>query len=273
MNIVVTGATGRMGRAVIDGVRDRDWSVAAAVARTDAQVSGLRTRTDEEFLGVLETAEPDAVVDFSVPEATVRYAEACTTVGVPLVTGTTGLSQTELSRLEAATESIAVLKAANFAKGVQVLRQVVVSAIAALPTYDVELTETHHAGKRDAPSGTARAILEDVVAARSRETDDRSGTTEHMDDDRQTNGESGPRFVHGRDGDQPRQAGEIGVHARRAGNVRGEHEVLLAGDDELVRVSHRAESRAVFAAGALDAADWLVGRDPGWYEFAEVLGQ
>jgi len=150
--------------------------------------------------------------------------------------------------VRAASESVPALKAANFARGVQALLDVVGEAVADLPGYDVELVETHHNGKRDAPSGTAKRILAEIEAGR----------------------ETGER-VHGREGEAPRQAGEIGVHALRAGDVTGEHEVLLAGNHEEVRLTHRAESRGVFAAGALDAAVWLADRDPGWYDFAAVL--
>jgi 4-hydroxy-tetrahydrodipicolinate reductase len=249
MRVGVTGATGRMGREVLVAAEERDWSVAPAVSRTSAEVEGLRAHADEEFATLLAEHAPDAVVDFTVPEATVRYAEVCAEAGVPLVSGTTGFTGAELSRVEAASEDVPVLVAANFAKGVAVLRQVVREAVASLPDYDVELTETHHNGKRDAPSGTAKTILDDVDTARD-EAHER---------------------VHGREGIDPREAGEVGVHVRRAGNVRGEHELLLAGDEEVLTLTHRAESRGVFAAGALDAADWLVGREAGWYDFAEVL--
>ena len=142
-----------------------------------------------------------------------------------------------------------MLKASNFARGVQALLTLVEAGVEALPGYDVELTETHHGGKRDAPSGTARTILSAVDEAREAELD----------------------RTHGREGEHRRADSEAGVHVRRAGNVRGEHELLLAGNDEVLTLSHRAESRRVFAAGAVDAAEWLAGREPGWYEFDDVL--
>jgi 4-hydroxy-tetrahydrodipicolinate reductase len=142
-----------------------------------------------------------------------------------------------------------VLKASNFARGVQALLQAVEAGVEALPEYDVELIETHHAGKRDAPSGTAKTLLAAVDEAREEELD----------------------RTHGREGEHRRTDSEVGVHVRRAGTVRGEHEVLLAGNDEMLTLSHRAESRRVFAAGAVDAAEWLAGREPGWYDFGDVL--
>jgi 4-hydroxy-tetrahydrodipicolinate reductase len=142
---------------------------------------------------------------------------------------------------------VPVLRAANFARGVQALLRTVGEAVGALPGYDVELTETHHNGKRDAPSGTAKTILEEIREYREFET------------------------VPGREGIQPRTDEEVGMLVRRAGDVRGEHEITIAGNDEVLTLSHRAEDRAVFAAGALDAAAWLAGREPGRYEFGDVI--
>jgi 4-hydroxy-tetrahydrodipicolinate reductase len=123
-------------------------------------------------------------------------------------------------------------------------------AVAALPGYDVELVEAHHSGKRDAPSGTAEAMLDAVDDAR----------------------EGAPERVPGREGESLRESGEVGVHSLRAGDVPGEHELVLASNHEEVRLQHRATDRGVFAAGALDAAAWLFRRDPGRYAFADVVG-
>ncbi len=251
LRLAVTGAGGRMGREVIEAAGDRDGvAVAVAVNRTETDpVAGVAV-DDADRLGELLAAEsPDVLVDFTGPESAVAYAETCADAGVPMVTGTTGFADAQLDGLRAASDTVPVLKASNFARGVAALRRAVREAAAALPGYDVELTETHHNGKRDAPSGTAKSILGDVESVR---------------------GELGGR-VHGREGDAPRDAGEVGVHARRAGDVTGEHEVLLAGNRETLELTHRAGDRGVFAEGALDAAGWLADRDPGWYGFGDVL--
>ena len=251
LRLAVTGAGGRMGREVIEAAADRDGVVVAvAVNRTETDpVAGVAV-DDADRLGELLAAEsPDVLVDFTGPESAVAYAETCADAGVPMVTGTTGFADAQLDGLRAASDTVPVLKASNFARGVAALRRAVREAAAALPGYDVELTETHHNGKRDAPSGTAKSILGDVESVR---------------------GELGGR-VHGREGDAPRDAGEVGVHARRAGDVTGEHEVLLAGNRETLELTHRAGDRGVFAEGALDAAGWLADRDPGWYGFGDVL--
>jgi len=247
--IGVTGAAGRMGRTVIETAGDReDVTVVFAVDATDAEtVAGMPIHEPGDVAALLATHEPDAIVDFSVPEATVAFAEACTEADVPLVTGTTGFADDQLDALEAASEDVAVLKAANFARGIQALLSAVRAAAEALPGYDVELTETHHNGKQDAPSGTAKTLLDALAEERDFEE------------------------TYGREGIAPREAGEVGVHVRRAGDVRGEHELMFAGNDEVLTLTHRAEDRGVFAAGALDAAVWVAGRDPGFYTFGDVI--
>ncbi|MFB6303729.1 MAG: 4-hydroxy-tetrahydrodipicolinate reductase [Haloferacaceae archaeon] len=250
--LAVTGAGGHMGREVLAAAADRDdVDVAFAVNRTpvDDAPGGVTVADEADLAALLAEHDPDALVDFTVPEASVRYVAACAEAGVPAVVGTTGFDDADRERLDAAAERVPVLVASNFSRGVAALRRAVREAVAALPTYDAEVTETHHNRKRDAPSGTANTLLDDVDAAR---------------------GEAADR-VHGREGDQPREAGEVGVHARRAGDVTGEHEVMLAGNREVLELTHRAESRGVFAAGAVDAATWLAGRDPGRYDFTEVL--
>ncbi|WP_435179744.1 4-hydroxy-tetrahydrodipicolinate reductase [Halorussus sp. AFM4] len=252
-SVAVTGATGRMGRAVLEAADARgDVSVSFAVNRdpdADESVAGIAVEPSEEFDRLLAERDPDAVVDFTGPESSRAYVAAAAEAGVASVVGTTGFGDEGEQALREHAEYAPVLKASNFGRGVQALLSAVESAVADLPGYDVEVTETHHNRKRDAPSGTAKTILERIEETR----------------------EDAGRRVHGREGEAPREAGEIGVHARRAGAITGEHEVLLAGNHEEVRLTHRAEDRGVFAEGALDAAVWLAGREPGWYEFADVV--
>jgi 4-hydroxy-tetrahydrodipicolinate reductase len=242
-----------MGREVVTAASDRtDTEVVLAVNRTAVEsgaVAGVPVADADELPDRLADSGADVLVDFTGPESSADYVETCAECGVAAVVGTTGFDSTGTRRLDDAGESIPLLKASNFARGVAALRGAVREAVAAVPGYDVELTETHHNGKRDAPSGTAKSILDDVEAVRE-DLDDRT---------------------HGREGDQPRRRGEVGVHARRAGDITGEHEVLLAGNHEVLSLTHRAESRGVFAEGALDAAVWLVGREPGRYDFVDVI--
>ena len=246
MRLVVAGATGRTGGEIVAEAAERGHDT-VGVAREAATVEGVDVHPTADLPELL--ADADALVDFTVPRASREHAELAAGAGVPHVVGTTGFDSDGIAALREASESTAVLKASNFARGVQALLTLVEAGVEALPGYDVELTETHHGGKRDAPSGTARTILSAVDEAREAELN----------------------RTHGREGEHRRADSEVGVHVRRAGNVRGEHELLLAGNDEVLTLSHRAESRRVFAAGAVDAAGWLAGREPGWYEFDDVL--
>ena len=252
VEIAVTGAAGRMGREVLAAATDReDCEVAFAVNRSSVEelISGVVVESTTNFGALLADHDPDVVVDFTGPESAVEYSEACADHGVAFVTGTTGFDEAGIGELKFASESAAVLKASNFSRGVAALRLAVQEATAALPDADIELTETHHNAKRDAPSGTAKTLLEDIQ-------DVREDLTER---------------VHGREGEAPRSDDEIGVHARRAGDVAGEHEVLLGGSNETLSLTHRAGDRSIFADGALDAAVWLAGQEAGWYDFFEVI--
>lgn len=246
LDVLVAGATGRTGSEVVAEASGRGHDV-VGVAQSADEVEDVRVWPTDEFPDLLDDA--DVVIDFTVPAATREFAPLVADAGVPYVVGTTGLDDAGADLLDEVSARIPVLKGSNFARGVQALLRVVEAGVRALPEYDVELTETHHDGKRDAPSGTAKTILD------------------RIDDARET---THPR-TYGREGEQPREGNEIGVHVRRAGTVRGEHELVVAGNDEVLTLTHRAESRRVFAAGAVDAAEWIVGRDPGRYDFEEIL--
>jgi 4-hydroxy-tetrahydrodipicolinate reductase len=246
----VNGAAGRMGQTVIETASEReDIDVAFGIDVDTA----AETAADLPLYAPDETAEafaehdPDAVIDFTVPDSTVALAEACAQAGVALVVGTTGVDEGQLSQLQEDSEAIPLLKATNFSRGIQGLLRALGPALEALSGYDVEVMETHHNGKRDAPSGTAKTILDEIAEQRDFDT------------------------VAGREGIQPREEDEVGMLVRRAGDIRGEHEIILADNDEVLTISHRAEDRAVFAAGAIDAAVWLAEQEAGWYDFADVV--
>ncbi|GGM29487.1 4-hydroxy-tetrahydrodipicolinate reductase [Haloarcula argentinensis] len=244
--VAVNGVTGKMGGAVIEAAIDSEVVVGFATSDTDA-VDGVPVVHPAEAAAALREYDVDVVVDFAVPEGALTVAEACVEVGVPMVVGTTGFDEDGMGRLKDASEEVPLLKATNFSQGIQVLQRLISEAVGTLEDYDLELMETHHNRKVDAPSGTASSILDVIQEERDVEP------------------------VYGREGHAPREDDEIGVFARRAGDIRGEHELVLAGNDEVLSLSHRAEDRGVFAAGALDAAAWLVGRDAGWYEFGDVV--
>jgi 4-hydroxy-tetrahydrodipicolinate reductase len=198
----------------------------------------------------LRTARADVVIDFSAPGATLALAPIAAASGCAVVSGTTGLGDDARAALDRAAAHVPVLWEPNMSVGVHVLTELVRWAVVALGDWDVEVVETHHRAKVDAPSGTALRLADTVASARS----------------------GGGRFVHGRQG-KPGARGrdEIGMHAVRGGDVVGDHVVHLLGDGERLELAHRATSREVFAHGALRAARWIAGRPAGRYSLADVL--
>jgi 4-hydroxy-tetrahydrodipicolinate reductase len=255
VGILLCGATGRMGRAVAAlAAGDDAFRVVGGLGRGDAP-PGCALRGDPEDADEWVRGA-DVVVDFSAPPYLRRLLEtqADALAGKALVVGTTGLGAEEERLLERQAGASAVLRAANFSVGVNVLAALVERAAAALGEgYDVEIVEAHHRRKADAPSGTALALGE--AAARARGV--------RLDDVR----------VDGRGGHPgARPVGEIGFHAVRGGDVIGEHTVMFIGERERVELSHRASDRLLFAEGALRAARWLAGRPAGTYAMRDVLG-
>jgi len=248
VTVAVNGVAGRMGRTLVETAADRaDVTVTVGVdVDADADL-GVPVYEPDAAASAFADRDPDVVVDFTVPEATLDLVGACEGAGVPLVIGTTGFDEAGIERLETASERVPVLKATNFSRGIQAFLRALEPALETLADYDVELAETHHNAKIDAPSGTANTILEAIQEQRDLDP------------------------VYGREGVQPREDDEIGVLVSRLGDVRGEHEVRLGDNDEVLTLAHRAEDRAVFAAGALDAAAWLATQNPGWYTFGDAI--
>lgn len=200
----------------------------------------------------LET-EADVLVDFSVPESTVARAQEAAAKGVALVIGTTGLDADQEAALAEASKAVPMIHAGNYSLGINLLVRVAGEVAKALgEDFDIEISESHHHHKADAPSGTALMLARSICEAtgRSLERD----------------------LVHGRSGRPgPRTKREIGMHALRLGSVVGEHTVHFGSPVERVELHHRAETRDIFAAGALRAATWLTGKAPGQYSMQDVL--
>jgi 4-hydroxy-tetrahydrodipicolinate reductase len=200
------------------------------------------------------TGEPDVFVDFSAPAALESNLAAAAATGKPILIGTTGLGAEHQRLIDETTARIAVLQAANTALGVNLLAHLVRQAAARLgPEWDIEIVEMHHRHKADAPSGTALLLGRAAAEARGVSLDEVS--------DRGRDGITGPRAP-----------GHIGFAALRGGSVAGEHQVILAGEGERLELGHRAESRIIFARGAVEAALWLKDKPPGRYTMADVLG-
>ncbi len=232
----ICGASGRMGRQLCRLAEDDERF---------GKIFAIDHDSDWAALPAL-----DVIVDFSSPEGFVQALTHCRAHGIALVSGTTGMD-VDAALNEAAGDS-AVLHAANFSLGVAVLRQLVASAAAMLPDWDLEIIEAHHGAKVDAPSGTALALGEAAAAARGVELAqvEQAGRAGHT----------------GR-----RPAGEIGFASIRAADIVGEHTVLLAAKGERIELGHRATDRAIFARGALQAAVWLAGQPAGRYRIEDML--
>ncbi|HEY8040954.1 MAG TPA: 4-hydroxy-tetrahydrodipicolinate reductase [Polyangiaceae bacterium] len=260
MRLAVVGASGRMGRAVVRLAHAGGLPIVCAVGASDVgrdvgELAGLGPigTAVVDGLDALAGARADVVVDFSAPSATIALAAIAAAAGTAVVSGTTGLDDDARDALDGAAARVPVLWEPNMSVGVHVLARLVGEAAGALADWDVEIVETHHGAKVDAPSGTALRLADSVREARRARGD-------------------AARLVHGRQG-QPgaRAAGEIGMHALRGGDVVGDHAVHLMGGGERIELAHRATSRDVFAHGALRAARWIAGQPPGRYAMSDVL--
>jgi len=240
VRVLLVGAKGRMGQAIAAAAEAADAVIVAALDQGD------------DLTKEIDACE--AVVDFSHPSATDALCQACLGAGKPLVVGTTGHSDEERALLENASKSLAIVFSPNFSVGVNALFWLTRKAAELLgPDFDLEIVETHHRLKKDAPSGTAKKLAEILCEVRKLDY------AKHV--------------AHGREGlIGERPAAEIGVHSLRAGDVVGDHTVTFAGRGERLELAHKASSRETFAAGALRAAKWVVGRPAGLYTMEDVLG-
>ncbi len=256
IRLAINGASGRMGQALLSLLRDeRRFELAHAVVSPGSVHDGepvwlgeaLRQARDWSHAPAL-----DVVIDFSGPAGLAATLDHCLAHGIPLVTGTTGLDAQLQARLDAAGSRIALLRAANFSLGVALLTRLLREAAAALPDWDLEIVEAHHGRKQDAPSGTALALGQAAAAARDSTLEDAA--------------------VYSREGHTgARVTGSIGFAVIRGGDIVGEHQALLIGSGERLELGHRATNRAIFARGALQAAQWLVGRAAGHWRLEDVL--
>lgn len=262
IRIVVAGAAGRTARRIVAlASADPDVNVAAALESPGSNNLG----TDAgDLAGVGPLSVPlsdhcpedfDVLIDFSLPAGTIQWLEECRRLSRPMVIGTTGHSDAQLLQIRDAAQRIAVLQAPNMSVGVNVLLRLAGQLGELLgPSYDVEITETHHRFKVDAPSGTALALRDAVSRGRH------------------ASGEADPTVVYGRQGyTGQRPPGQIGIHSLRSGDTVGQHTVSFGTLGETITIGHSAHSRDTFAAGALRAAKWIVGRPPGIYDMHDVL--
>lgn len=259
---VIAGVSGRMGRALLEAVAaDPGCALHGALDRSGSQAvgqdagifTGARTglAISDQTADTLDGA--DVLVDFTRPEATLAYLDACRKARVNLIIGTTGFDAAGKAAIETAAKDIGIVFAPNFSVGVNLLMKLSEMAARVLAEgYDIEIIEAHHRHKVDAPSGTALGIGQAVAGALGRDLKSCA--------------------VYGREGvTGERKSDTIGFATVRGGDIVGDHTLLFAGIGERIELTHKASSRATFAQGALRAAKWLQGRGPGLYDMRDVL--
>jgi 4-hydroxy-tetrahydrodipicolinate reductase len=269
MKIAVAGAAGRMGQMLIREIARTEGCTLAgalenagsnAIGREAGEVAGVGN-SHRSLKGVKIVSDPaaairgaDAVIDFTVPAATVAHAKVAAQHGVPMVIGTTALDPQQTAAVHEAATKTAILWAANMSLGINILLALVEKTAAMLdPAYDIEVLEMHHRHKIDAPSGTALALGRAAAAGRQVKLE-----------------EVWRKSRDGHTGARP--SGEIGFATLRGGEEVGVHTVMFAAAGERLELSHRSFSRETYAAGAIHAAQWLAGKKPGLYGMKDVLG-
>ena len=259
--LIITGAAGRMGKRILDiAVASKNFEIAAALEAPNHPAIG----TDAGLIagiaeiGVHITSEfphdADVVIDFSLPQATDAVLNYCLTSNTALILATTGLSDEQLEKIADASKNIPLIQQTNMSVGMNALFALVGKVANMLgDEYDIEITEAHHRFKKDAPSGTAITLAENIAAETNRTYPD--------------------CIVHGREGkDALREKGTIGMHAIRAGDIVGQHSVIYSTLGETITISHNAHNRDNFARGAVRAAKWICDKPAGKYSMADALG-
>ncbi|MEN6578522.1 MAG: 4-hydroxy-tetrahydrodipicolinate reductase [Phycisphaerales bacterium] len=261
MKLVVVGADGRMGRRIVAlAVESKRFEIVGAIDRADhpdiGKDAGVLAGVEKLNLPLSSSwpAEAEVAIDFSLPEAAQKTVEHCAAHGISLVMGTTGLTPAQQEALKTAARKIPIVYGTNMSVGMNVLFSLVGKAAAMLgEDYDIEIVEEHHRFKKDAPSGSAMTLAQNICKATNRPFPD--------------------SLIHGRSGKEAlRKKGEIGMHAIRAGDITGVHSVIYSTLGETITLNHTAHSRDTLARGALRAAEWLFNKPPALYSMSDVLG-
>ena len=264
IKIIVTGAAGRMGRRIIEIVVETEGvDVSSATERAGHEIVGMDVG-DYFGLGKKGAAisdslakvvkDGDVIIDFTFPEVSLENIKAAAKAGKAIVVGSTGFSDAQLKEVKKYAKKIPIVLAPNMSVGVNLLLKVLSDMAKVLDeNYDIDIVETHHRHKKDAPSGTALKMAQVIAAARGRKLD-----------------KDGVFCRHGNIGERKR--GEIGVQTLRVGDVVGDHTVIFGTPGERIEITHKASSRDVFARGAVRAAQWVANRAPGLYDMQDVLG-
>ncbi|MBN1975494.1 MAG: 4-hydroxy-tetrahydrodipicolinate reductase [Sedimentisphaerales bacterium] len=260
--VIIVGAAGRMGKRFISlAAETGEFDIIGAVEMPghpdlgkDAGLNAASGRLGVMITDAFQPVHADVAVDFSSPDAIAKTVDFCVKSGISLVSGTTGLSVEQKEKLKKASKTIPILYATNMSVGMNVLFALAGKAASMLgEDYDIEIIEQHHRFKKDAPSGSALTIAENICTETGRDFPD--------------------CLIHGRAGkDALRKKGEIGMHAIRAGDITGIHSVIFSCLGESFTFNHTAHSRDTLIRGALRAAKWLVSQKPALYSMADALG-
>lgn len=250
VKVIMHGCNGKMGQTIAGLIAaDEEIELVAGVDAFDAGKKDFPV-----FKSIAEcTVEADAVIDFSAAPAVDGLLDYCVAKKLPCVLCTTGLSETQLAKVQEASEKVAILKSANMSLGVNMLLKLLKEAagILAPAGFDIEIVEKHHNQKVDAPSGTALALADSI-------NEELNNSYQYVYDRSQVR--------------EKRSQKEIGISAVRGGTIVGDHDVIFAGADEVITFSHRAYSKAVFGKGAVQAAKYLAGKPAGMYDMSDVIG-
>lgn len=239
MKIIVHGSTGVMGRHLIDTIEQGGrHSVAAGVAIDSPEYPTL-----DAYAG-----EADMVIDFSSHLATGALLDYCVRRGLPVVVATTGQTEEEKAQIREAAKSVPVFYSGNMSVGIALLAELARQTARMFPDADIEIVESHHNRKLDAPSGTALMLADAIREVRPE-----------------------AEYQLGRSGHAKRTKNEIGIHALRYGNEIGTHEIIVATQNQVITLKHQSESRALFAEGAVSAAEFLLGKEPGLYNMQDMM--
>jgi len=259
IRIAIAGSAGRMGRQIAAlAIASEQFDVVGSLEAPGHQALGrdIGELAGVGAFGVAVTASLDAsadvLIDFSLPEGTIHWLDVCRKRSTPMVIGTTGLTDSQESAVADATGTIPIVKTSNYSVGINLLCKLAATAAEVLGgDYDVEITETHHRFKKDAPSGTAIMLARAICRSTGADYDEAA--------------------VFGRHGRCPREPGQIGIHALRVGDTVGEHAVHFGNLGETITLSHSAHTREAFARGALRAAQWVTRQKPGLYSMQNVV--
>lgn len=250
VKVVICGASGRMGQTLGRMVHESDdLELVGGINLKQSSFFGAEIVEAKDADALLKRTKADVVIDFTIASAVVGNVQVAARNNCGLIIGTTGISPAQRAEMEKAILGhVPAVITTNFSIGVAIFQQLVRESARLLKDYDIELIEAHHRNKKDAPSGTAKTLLQII--------EEEAGSRDKL---------------YGREGMTERK-NEIGVHVIRGGDIVGDHKVMYSKNFETIELSHRAYDRSVFASGALRAARWVAGKKPGIYDMNDVLG-